>query len=761
MRNKIIKIIEEKNRKLNAVDIIKELKEEYTVEELKDLIEELDSMCSDGILRTANGNSYVKNEYITGTVDMHEKGNAHVIIPNHEDVFIRRDKMKGANDKDFVSINITDERKNEGEIIKVLKRSLGKSIAEVVNVDGQLQIVPLDKNLPYRVIVEDTDINLVDGLYVHLNYIKDITKGSVLTRIDKVLGHKNALVNEANETTEIASNIAKIACEFGLELEFNEEVLEEAKKMPKELSREEIDKELKKGREDFRNDLIFTIDGKDTKDIDDAISIKILSNGNYELGVHIADVAHYIKNGSALWNTAAERGNSNYLGNKVIPMLPVELSNGICSLNPNEDRFTTSCIMEINHSGEVVNRRIVKGIIKSRKKMNYDAVEDILEDKETEDTKGYDYLTYIVKQGETIDSIALNNNMTIEELKECNKDVTFEEGSLVNVPVRKILKNMHVLSKVLKANKQRRGELEFESDERKYHFDENDRVTEIIAREQRSAEKLIEDFMIVANETVAKFFEEECLPFVYRIHGTPSPKKMDEYIKFLELQGIHYNGVINTENLKPKDCQQLLNFLKDKETFKMLNKKMLRSMQKAEYATTNIGHFGIASECYTHFTSPIRRMSDLLVHTCIDEYLINENLDNRFIERWAAYLTTVCEHISECERNSEKCEYAVEDFLNADYMTDHIGEEYEATIDSLMTNSFFVQTDNFIDGRVDIVLRDEKMVPVSGIYDYNENVMAFTKNGRPELRYGDRVLVKCTNANPEKREIDFALVRKL
>ncbi|NLC48499.1 MAG: RNB domain-containing ribonuclease, partial [Tenericutes bacterium] len=577
--------------------------------------------------------------------------------------------------------------------------------------------------------------------------------GNVLTRIDSVIGHKNA----PGKDTEIAM----IAAEFGLRLEFPQEVQDEAKNVIKSLDEEAIQKEIKLGRKDFRKDISFTIDGKDTKDIDDAISLKILPNGNYELSVHIADVSNYVKPGSAIWNEAELRGNSNYLGNKVLPMLPIELSNGICSLNPNEDRFTETCIMEINHSGEVVNKQIVKGIIKSKKKMNYDAVQDIIEGKETEDTKDYTTLKYTIGSEETLESIAFQNNMTPYELKSYNKDSNFKEGEEINIPCDKILKNMHILSKILKDNKHRRGELEFISDEVKIIMDEDEKVIDIIAREQREAEKIIEDFMIVANESVATILNEEEIDIPYRNHDVPAPKKMDDYMKFLSLIGVSYNGIIDVENVTSKDCQKLLEYLKDKENFKMLNKKLLRSMQKAVYFPSNKGHFGIASKCYTHFTSPIRRMSDLLVHTAISNFLLSEELDNKFLNSWHSYLTTVCEYISERERNSEKCEYAVDDCLKAEYMMDKIGEEFEATVDSTMPSSFFVQTDNFIDGRVDVVLENEKSIPVSGYYDYNENLMGYTRNNKLALRYGDRVCVKCINADKIKREIDFALVRKL
>ena len=758
MREKIIDIITNENRGLNPIEIMDKIKKNNTVDDLRSLIHELDLLCRDGILRCTSGNNYIINDLITGIVDEHEKGNAHILVEGQEDIFISKNNMKGAHNKDVVLVDLIDKTKREGKITRILKRSLGSNVGEVINDNGVLKVVPVTSNLPYEVVIEENNLNLVDGLYVHLEYIDDLGHDRVLARIDKILGHKNALLNNAGEPTEVSGEIAKIACEYEIPLEFREETLEEAKKMPKSLSKELIEDELSKGRVDFRNELIYTIDGKDTKDIDDAISVKILPNGNYELGVHIADVSYYVKPGMSLWKEAEERGNSNYLGNKVIPMLPVELSNGICSLNPNEDRFTTSCIMEIDHSGKVVNKKVCKGIIRSKKKMNYDAVQALIDkDFDSPELEGYNTLVYNLKDGETIADVAFNNGISVSELLEYNKDFNTKTKE-VNVPCSKIIENAYKLSKEISAMKKRRGELSFVSDETKIYQDDNDVPYDIKARDARPAERLIEDFMVAANESVAEFLTEHKLA-TYRIHGTPLEKKMEEYLKFLELIGIHYPLKINVENISPMDIQHLLDYIKDEKMYKMLNKKLLRSMQKAVYSTENIGHFGIASPMYTHFTSPIRRMDDLLNHTSIGYILNNEHLEGKFINSWTAYLSTICEHISECERNSEKCEYAVDDMLKAYYMQDHIGDEFEATVDTLLSGSFFVQTDNYIDGRCDII--ESNYVGINSYYDYNENIMAYTRNNRVDLRYGDRVLVRCTASDPESREIDFALLRKI
>jgi len=760
MRDKILEVIKEENRKMNPKEILDKIKDNGTIDDLRDIIGEINDMCRDGILKSTPGNTFFFNDLIIGVLDVHEKGNAHLLMKDGKDIYIRSKYLKGANDGDTVSVEIINEKTNEGKVVKVLKRSLGKSFGEVVDEDGHLTIKVLDPSVKYKIEFEETDINLVDGMYVHFNYVRDIDNNRVLARIDKVLGHKNALSNGVSNMSENAQRTTLIACEFKLLLEHSKEVDDEAKKLPKEITSEMVEEELKNKREDFRNEITVTIDGKDTKDIDDAVGVTILPNGNYLLRVDIADVSYFVKPGSALWEEAVQRGNSNYLGNKVIPMFPVELSNGICSLNPNEDRFTTSCIMEIDHTGNVVNYKICKGIIKSRKKMNYDAVQDIIDGKETEDTKDYTTLDYIVKEGDTKESIAFKNNMSPNELDEYNKDCKYNVGDSVNIPVKVIIKSMYALSKVLSANKKRRGEITFESDEAYIKMDENDEVYDIVPRVQRPAEKLIENFMVVANESVARFLTKNNMA-TYRIHERPLMKKMDEYMKYLSLLGIHYPGKIDTSIVNSMDIQKLIDFLKKEKAYRVLNKKLLRSMQKAIYSTTNEGHFGIASPCYTHFTSPIRRIDDLLNHTSIGYILENKTMDEGFVRKWKSYLTFVCETASENERNSEKCEYAVDDMLKADYMTHHIGEEFEGTVDSLFANSFFVQTDNYIDGKVNYILSGEKEIPVISYYEYNENLMAYTRNKRVDLRYGDRVLVKCTGADPNKREVDFDLVRKL
>ena len=782
MREKILEIIERENKNLNPIEIDNMLYKNSTVEDYRKVMDELDSLCRDGILRQTSGNAYKKNELITGVLDMHEKGNAHLLVKDGQDIFIAKNNMKGATDNDTVLVDYVNKEKNEGKVVRVLKRSLGRSLAEVVDVDGVYKIVPLDKDLPYEIVVDtdNTDFSLVDGLIVHIDYVKDLSKGKVLAKIDRVIGHKNA---PGNDTV-----ITMIASEFGVSVQVPEDAKEEAKKFPKKLDPIEIEKEIKLGRRDLRGDPTTTMDGKDTKDIDDAVHDEICPNANFQSTIDIADVSYYVKMGSAIWKYAESKGNSDYLANKVGPMLPIELSNGICSLNPNEDRYAVSCRLEIDHSGRIVNQDVFLSVIRSKKKMNYDAVQDILEGKETEDTKDYTTVKYTVKENETIDDIAFKNCITPERLLEFNKLEDFKPGNEINIPISDIIKLMYKVSKVMDSRLAKDGKCDFDSNgEKKQIFDENDKLIDIQPRVQREAEHIIENHMIYANVGFTRFvcgalaqIIPQMVPFVFRIHEKPNPKKIEDFMTMLSVFGVNYPKKINPENVSSRDIRDLLEYLKDSDHYNVFSKKLLRSMQKARYSPENEGHFGLGQEDYCHFTSPIRRMSDLLVHTIFRVFIIEKDYSEENLRFWASYLTEVCDHISECERTSAECEYAVDDYYDAVYMQDKIGKTFEATLDSPMQNSFFAETtDKYIDGKVDFIINEEDAKELETLtdpneieqfiaehvkpfpYEYNDAVYGYTKKGRVVYRYGDKILVSCIGSNPDKREIDFALVRKL
>ena len=786
MREKILKIIKEENKSLNPMDIMNKIMDNSTIKDYEELMRELEKLCREGIIRQTNHNGYVMNELLTGVLDVHEKGNAHLLVKNGEDVFIPKNNMNGATEKDLVIVDYTNKEKTEGKVVRILKRSLGKSLGEVVNQDGKLYVKSLDNTLPYQIDVDidDCDFTLVDGLIVHLDYVKDISRGRVLAKIDYPIGHKNAPGND--------TEIAMIASEFDVHLFMPEEVKEEAKNFPSSLTEEEIQKEIAKGRVDLRGDTTTTTDGKDTKDIDDAIQDEVLPNANFKVTVDIADVSYYVKMNTAVWKYAELKGNSDYLANKVGPMLPIELSNGICSLNPNEDRYAMSCVMEIDHAGNIVNENVFISVIKSKKKMNYDAVQDIIDDKETEDTKDYTTIKYTVKPNETIEDIAFKNCITTSRLLEFNKPEDIKPGNEINIPVRDIVKLMYKVSKVMENKLHKLGKIDFESSsEKKQIFDENEKLIDIVPRVQRPAETIVENHMIYANVGFTRFtcnalsqIIPNMIPFVFRIHENPNPKKIEDFMKMLSIFGINYPKKINPEHVTSKDIQELLDYLKDRENYKIFSKKLLRSMQKARYSPEAKGHFGLGLAAnerdYTHFTSPIRRMCDLLVHTIFRVFIIEKDTSPENLRFWASYLSEVCEHISECERTSAECEYAVDDYYDAVFMQDKIGKTFEATIDGPMPTSFFVQTnDKLIDGKVEWILYEEDSKELEQLtdpneiiqfiethkkpfpYEYNDSLYGYTKKGRVVYRYGDKVIVQCIGSDPEKREVDFALVRKI
>lgn len=403
---------------------------------------------------------------------------------------------------------------------------------------------------------------------------------------------------------------------YQIKTEFDPEVIEQLDSIP-----EEISKEDKIGRRDLTDEVIFTIDGDDTKDIDDAISVEKLENGHYKLGVHIADVSYYVKEGSPLDNEAMERGTSVYLVDRVIPMLPHKLSNGICSLNPDVERLAISCVMEIDSKGKTVDYEIFESVIKSRIQMTYKKVNKILE----EDVIPSGYEPYAQK-----------------------------------------LKLMKELADIIRKAKVERGYLDFDVDEAKILVDENCVPTDVVLRDRGAGENLIEDFMIQANECVATHIFYMNLPFIYRIHEYPKEEKIKGFLSFVQTLGYTVPG--NIKDTSPKSMQKLISFLSDKKEFKILSSLLLRNMQKAVYSPQNLGHYGLASKCYTHFTSPIRRYPDTTVHRLLRTYLFNNDMSSETIRHWEEKLIYVADHSSLKERSSVDCEREVEDMKMAEYM---------------------------------------------------------------------------------------------
>lgn len=702
MKDDIINILKNSDKALTIYELQERL-DLHDVDEIKKLSDELRVLEEEVVIYCSNKGRYMMLEdshLRKGTLRANKKGFGFVEIENMEDdVYIAPENMNGAIHDDIVLVEITSKMnldRLEGRILKVIKRQVERYIGEI-NFDskGKGHITLDDSKIKLNIeVAKEDSLNAVDGHKVVVELLKKLNNNLRYSgKVVEIIGHKN----------DPGVDILSIVYKYKINTEFPVDVKEEVKTLPMEVR--DIDMI---GRRDLRNMEIFTIDGDDTKDIDDAISIEKMSNGHYKLGVHIADVSYYVKEGSPLDNEAMERGTSVYLVDRVIPMLPHELSNGICSLNPNVDRLAISCVMEFDHDGRQLDYEIFPSVIRSRIQMTYKKVNSILEDNNI--PEGYE-------------------------------------------PYEQSLRLMAELADILRKMKVKRGYIDFEVDEPKILVDENCKPTEIILRDRGTGEKLIEDFMIAANECVATHIYFMSLPFIYRVHEVPKEEKLRSYLSFVGSLGYQVPG--DLKDTSPKTVQRIIKYLEDKPEFKILSSLLLRSMQKAVYRPENLGHYGLASQCYTHFTSPIRRYPDTTVHRLLRTYLFNKELDMGTIRKWEQKLVYISEHSSDRERASVDCEREVEDMKMAEYMEDHIGEEYEGMISSVTSFGMFVELDNLIEGLVP--LRDMK-----DFFHYDEEHMTLTGE-RSHVKYtiGERVLVKVVRASKEEKTIDFEIIRKL
>ena len=700
MKDDIINILKNSDKALTIYELQDRLnlKEVADVKELGEKLRELED---EAVIYHTNKDRYMMledSQVRKGIMRANKKGFGFVEVENSEDdIYIAQENMNGALHDDLVLVEITSKMtldRLEGRILKVIKRRENRYIGEI-NFKDDIGNITLDDNkikLEIKVPKEDS-MNAVDGHKVVVELGKKINNNSYYGKVTDIIGHKN----------DPGIDILSIVYKYNINTEFPDDVKEELKSIPNEVKEEEF-----AGRKDLRDQVIFTIDGDDTKDIDDAISIEKLNNGHYKLGVHIADVSYYVKEGAPLDDEAMERGTSVYLVDRVIPMLPHELSNGICSLNPNVDRLAISCVMEFDPNGKQVNYEIFESVIKSRIQMTYKKVNSILED-----------------------------NKVPEGYEEYEDD----------------LRMMLDLAHILRKEKVGRGYIDFEVDEAKILVDEECKPTEVVLRERGEGEKLIEDFMIAANECVATHIYFMNLPFIYRVHEVPKEEKIRDYLTFVSSLGYTVTGDIKSSD--PKAVQNIIKQLDDKPEFKILSSLLLRSMQKAVYKPENLGHYGLASKCYTHFTSPIRRYPDTTVHRLLRTYLFDGKIDMATIKKWEEKLVYIAEHSSSRERASVDCEREVEDMKMAEYMEDHIGEEYEGMISSVTNFGMFIELDNLIEGLVP--LRDMK-----DFFHFDEATMSLVGE-RSKIKYqiGERVIVKVVRASKEEKIIDFEVVRKV
>ena len=639
--------------------------------------------------------------YYEGIYRKNQKGFGFVKIEGEdEEVYISKENSSKALNGDRVLIEIIEEKnkvkKAEGIIVKILKHEKDTVVGIFQNNKDFGFVVPDDKNF-------GTDIYIA-----RKNFGKARNNHKVLVKITKYPQKgKNAegkILEVLGNVNEAGVDMLSLIKEYKLPSKFPQPVVEEAKKCGNKIDKKDI-----QNRVDMRDKIIFTIDGEDAKDLDDAVRVEKLANGNYRLDVHIADVSHYVKENSLLDKEALIRGTSIYMLGRVIPMLPRELSNGICSLNAGEDRFTLSCSMEIDDKGKVISSEIYKGIINVTKRMSYTDVQKIID--------GSD-----------------------KEILEKYKDYIQE------------FKNMEELAIILKNRRIENGYLNLDIPESKIELDIDGKVTKISKYETTFAHEIIEQFMLTANETVAEKFFWLDAPFIYRVHEEPDLEKVQELNKFLFNFGLKIRA--NKDNIYPKEFAKVLENIKGKEEEKVISNLILRTLKVARYEAENKGHFGIASKYYCHFTSPIRRYPDLFIHRIISEYLKeNYDVNNKFIEQYKQEAEDRSKQSSEREKIATQVEREAENIKKAEYMESRIGEEYEGIISSITSFGMFVELENTVEG----LIRFENLGDEYFIYDEDRKRLIGEKTNTT-YKIGDKVKIRVTNANKLLRQIDFEIV---
>lgn len=694
----IINIVNDKNYKPMTIDeMLRYLDcDKYIKKDVKKIIKKL---AKENEIKISSKNKIhpLSNDdkSLMGEISLAQGGYGFFISDSNEymDVFISQNNLNSANDKDRVKIEIIKEKeygKNaEGKVVEILQRNTS-------------QIVGLyKKNKGFGFVISDKD-NLSSDIYIDEKFSKkaknndkvvcEIIKypknGSPEGRIVEVLGNKN----------DFNVDVLSIIRSYGLKDNFSKKTKKEAIFIEKE-----VDISKQNDRKDLRDLFTVTIDGRDSKDFDDAISIE-KDEEDFILYVHIADVSHYVKENSEIDKEAYQRGNSTYLYNIVLPMLPEELSNGICSLNPNENRLALSLKMRINKLGKVVDYKIYKSIIKSNYRLVYDDVNDYLDNKD----KVYD------------------DEILIEKLE--------------------LFDNLY---KILKNKREKRGAIDFNFTESQIDVNEKGDVLNISIFERGSANKMIEEFMLVSNETIASLFAYMDFPSLYRIHEKPKDEKVESFKNILNTLGYNIKG----KELHPKDFQEILKEVSGKDDESLVNMLMLRTMRKAKYANYRDIHFGLATKYYTHFTAPIRRYPDLIVHRLVKDFVDNkfENISQSSLEK---QLAKNAEHLSITERNSEECERDVEDLYKCKYMKKYIGEKFQGIISTITDFGIFIELENTVEGCFMYKFSDDH-------FEYIEQKLScVNRDNNKRYKIGQKVLIEVKNVDLEKRNIDFDLLEE-
>ena len=661
----------------------------------------MDALVADGKVSVTQKVKYVKGtaKQLVGTYQAHARGFGFVTVEGQaDDIFISEDDANGAFHMDQVEVVITkapEGKRREGKIVRILSHGTVKLV-------GYFQ-----KNKNFGFVIPDND-RFVKDIFVPLERSKGAVTGHKVVveltsygkdgkkpegKVVEIIGHVN----------DPGTDIMSIVKGYDLPVEFPEKVLNQAERVAKDVTSADM-----AGRMDIRSWRMVTIDGEDAKDLDDAISIT-KEGENYQLGVHIADVTNYVQERSALDREAYERGTSVYLVDRVIPMLPHALSNGICSLNAGEDRLALSCIMTVNPKGEVIDHKIAETVVHIDQRMSYTSVKKILEDRDQEEMEAY---------------------------KEF-------------VPMFEL---MAELAKILREKRHRRGSIDFDFPESKIMLNADGTPTEIKPYDRNTATKIIEDFMLLANETVAEDYFWQEIPFVYRTHDVPDEEKIQKLCTFINNFG-HSMHVANKE-VRPKEIQKLLAKVDGTPEGDFISRLALRSMKQAKYTPENTGHFGLAAQYYCHFTSPIRRYPDLQIHRIIKETLRGRMNENR-MEHYESILPEVTKHASQMERRAEEAERETIRLKKAEYMEQHIGEVFAGVISSITKWGMYVELENTVEGLIHVTnMHDDH-------YDYYEDRFEMIgEHTRRSYKLGQKVYVRVLDTDRLQRTIDFELVNK-
>ncbi len=690
LKEEVLKVLESEYSALDIMSI-NDLLGLTTVEELQELESTLESLVSNFEVYYTKKKKYILYNkcpnFRKGYIDVKKGGYGFLLLQEEEDIHIKEENLGEALDGDLVLVEILDAIKHEGKVIRVLKRATNHFVGELKMVDGILTFVPKEKKgIDFKINLKGCVEGEIVAVALGDHIGKNLYRGSVI----KHICHKD----------DPGEDILSIAAKYDIYLDYPKEAIEQAENLPTEVLESDWT-----GRTDLTDKVIFTIDGVHTKDIDDAIGLE-RKGDDYLLRVSIADVSHYVPYESPLDKEAFTRGTSSYLADTVIPMLPHILSNGICSLNPEVLRCAITCEMQIDHKGMVKDSSIYPSIIKSVKKMNYDAVNQVL------DNKG-------IPEG-------------------------YEEYA-------NILKEMNELAHIIRRERTNRGASDFDVAEAEIVVDETGKAIDVIKRERGQGEMMIEDFMVIANETVAKTFMMENLPSLYRVHEVPKEEKVQAFIQFCSGTGQQIKG--KYKNINPKAFQSLLAQINvDEEKAPLYRAMAVRSMPKAKYSEENIGHFGLASKNYTHFTSPIRRYPDLQIHRLLRTYLFENKKDAKTKNFWEHQNPEIASHASDREVQAVEAEREVTKIKMAEYMESHVGEEFDGMVSGVSAWGMYIQLPNLIEGLIPLdTLNDDH-------YQFIEELQCLIgKNTKKKYTIGDKLHVRCIAATKEEGFIDFII----